>query len=263
MVLRALVLLIALAIPRSSHADPWYRGKYGHNRVVHVAVTGTALGLFATSALLEPQLARGTCRWCAPDGFDVSVRDALVWHDTRTASILSSGVAATVPALELSLLGATALSGPGGSTARFIDDTLPVAETVALSELGVQIVKFTVGRERPFIHFGPTGAIHKADDDVSFFSAHSTLVFGVVVSAGVIAHRRHEAVEPYVWGVGMALAATTGYLRIAADKHYITDVLVGAAVGATAGIAVPRLMSRDGESAIVPTGTGAMYVRVF
>ena len=30
-----------------------------------------------------------TCRWCDPPGFDSSVRDALRWHDTDTANIVS------------------------------------------------------------------------------------------------------------------------------------------------------------------------------
>jgi membrane-associated phospholipid phosphatase len=31
----------------------------------------------------------------------------------------------------------------------------------------------------------------------------------------------------------------TGYLRIAADRHYFTDVLVAAVVGAGAGVGIP------------------------
>ena len=44
---------------------------------------------------------------------------------------------------------------------------------------------------------------------------------------------------PLAWGVGGAVAAVTAYLRIAADKHWLTDVIVGAVVGAGIGFAVP------------------------
>jgi membrane-associated phospholipid phosphatase len=44
---------------------------------------------------------------------------------------------------------------------------------------------------------------------------------------------------PLAWSVGGAIAATTGYLRIAADKHWLTDVVVGALVGAGIGFALP------------------------
>jgi hypothetical protein len=43
---------------------------------------------------------------------------------------------------------------------------------------------------------------------------------------------------------GFTSASATGYLRIAADRHYLTDVLVGAAIGGAVGWAVPRLFDR-------------------
>ena len=41
--------------------------------------------------------------------------------------------------------------------------------------------------------------------------------------------------------MGFTLAAGVGYLRIAADQHYLTDILVGAAVGGLMGWAIPRI----------------------
>jgi membrane-associated phospholipid phosphatase len=38
--------------------------------------------------------------------------------------------------------------------------------------------------------------------------------------------------------------AATGYLRIAADRHYATDVLAGAAVGTGVGLGWPLLVLR-------------------
>jgi len=40
-------------------------------------------------------------------------------------------------------------------------------------------------------------------------------------------------------GVGFTLATAVGYLRIAADQHYLTDILIGAAVGGLMGWAIP------------------------
>jgi membrane-associated phospholipid phosphatase len=45
------------------------------------------------------------------------------------------------------------------------------------------------------------------------------------------------------------MAALTGYLRIAADKHYFTDVLVGAIVGSAIGVAVPYFAHRPSTDA--------------
>ncbi|HET9554449.1 MAG TPA: hypothetical protein VFP50_15910 [Anaeromyxobacteraceae bacterium] len=40
----------------------------------------------------------------------------------------------------------------------------------------------------------------------------------------------------------MAGAAATGWLRVAADRHWATDVLAGAAAGTTVGLVVPLLV---------------------
>ncbi len=51
----------------------------------------------------------------------------------------------------------------------------------------------------------------------------------------------HSSARPWVWGGCLAAAATTGYLRYAAGRHYPTDILVGAAMGAFVGYLVPSL----------------------
>jgi membrane-associated phospholipid phosphatase len=40
----------------------------------------------------------------------------------------------------------------------------------------------------------------------------------------------------------LTLAATTGVLRIVGDRHYATDVLVGAMIGFTVGYGMPTLL---------------------
>ena len=70
-----------------------------------------------------------------------------------------------------------------------------------------------------------------------------------MVSAGTIASRRGSRHAPWIWAGGLAFAGSTGYLRIAADRHFLTDVLVGASVGAAAGLVLPRLFDEDGVTA--------------
>ena len=54
--------------------------------------------------------------------------------------------------------------------------------------------------------------------DFSFFSGHAALAFSTLGGPRL--------------AVGLPLAISTGGLRVAAGKHYLTDVLMGAAVGA-------------------------------
>jgi membrane-associated phospholipid phosphatase len=90
---------------------------------------------------------------------------------------------------------------------------------------------------------------------VSFPSGHTSRAFALATSAGYIAHVRGYKVEPYVWASGATLAVTTAYLRIGADKHYLTDVLAGAAIGVSAGLTVPLLMRRT-NATVLPTTSG-------
>src|SRR5690606_33006164 len=49
-----------------------------------------------------------------------------------------------------------------------------------------------------------------------------------------------------IWGIELALAGATANLRARAGKHYYSDILVGAVVGAGVGIGVPLLHGGDG-----------------
>lgn len=93
-------------------------------------------------------------------------------------------------------------------------------------------------------------------------TCRSTLAFGVVSATGTVAPLRGYRWAPLAWAVGLPLAASTAYLRLAADRHYLTDVLVGGAVGTTVGALVPLLFhGRRRETipvVVVPTTAGAL-----
>jgi membrane-associated phospholipid phosphatase len=84
-----------------------------------------------------------------------------------------------------------------------------------------QFVKTRANRVRP-----------NGKSEESFFSGHTSAAF---TSASFVcatdSNRKCIA--------GIALASTTGYLRIAGNKHWMSDVLVGAFVGYGLGQVVP------------------------
>lgn len=244
--------------PEPEPRGPWYKGPRGRKRVLHLSIAAAGGALFLTSELLKPQLAADNCRWCKPPSFDESARDALVWDNTRRADILSSIDAYVVaPIAGITLL---ALSDYGAGFPRFMDDTITVFETVALTQVVVQAVKFTVGRQRPFARFG-TDVAFEPDQNLSFPSGHSALGFSITVAAGMVAHWRGYWTEPYIWGTGIFLSVSTEYLRMAADKHYLSDVLVGGGLGIAGGLLIPRLMKEDVP--IVPIKNGVAWVGEF
>jgi len=108
-----------------------------------------------------------------------------------------------------------------------------------------QLTKLLLGRERPFVHALPPEQKPltplPSDNNLSFFSGHTSEAFALAAASGTVATMRGYRWAPLVWIAGGAVAATTSYLRIAADKHWITDVVVGIVVGAGVGFGVPYL----------------------
>lgn len=64
-------------------------------------------------------------------------------------------------------------------------------------------------------------------DDHSFPSGHSTLAF---TNAAVLQKEFQDASPVYAYS-GYAFAATTGVFRMLNNRHYLSDVLVGAGIG--------------------------------
>lgn len=248
------ILFIVFGLSSRAEADtgPWYRGKYGRNRITHLTLT-VAFGAGWLVAELGKGSIAGDCRWCDPPGFDRRVRNRLVWDDTERAHGASNITAYVMsPVFSLGML---VLSERGATATRLIDDLLPIVETVAIAQFATQIAKHAFSRRRPYANFGSDVITSTDDDNLSFWSGHSSLGFALTTSAGLVAHWRGYRTEPYIWGVGIALSLSTEYLRIAADRHYLSDVLVGGVVGVSAGLLVPRLMRRDLK--IVPVNGGA------
>jgi membrane-associated phospholipid phosphatase len=264
LVLRAAVASLVLCLGVPAAADP-PDGDLPYDPAIELPLTAAGIVAYVLSdTVLKAELAPGTCRWCAPNGLDGAVRDALVWDDPHAAAVASNWTGhAGVP---LAVLGAMAYERRGGAEMRgLVIDALVIIEAVTIASDLNQVVKMTVGRERPFVHALPEGdkpaTDNPPDNNLSFYSGHTTWTFAFATAAGTIASRRGYRSAPVVWGAGLALAATTGYLRIAGDKHYLTDVLTGAAIG----WAVPSLLhpARPRAVEVVPAPNGIAVVGTF
>jgi membrane-associated phospholipid phosphatase len=209
---------------------------------VTVTLAGAA-GWIATD-VLEARLAPSRCRWCSVDSADAQVREALVWRGTSAAATISDitgFVLAPMAALGLDTLAAAHDRAAGNVP----EDALLVAEATVVAEDVTQLTKFFVGRERPFVHALPVEEKafrpEPSGNNLSFFSGHTSEAFALAAASGTISTMRGYRWAATTWSIGGALAATTAYLRIAADKHWFTDVVVGAIVGAGIGFAMPYL----------------------
>jgi membrane-associated phospholipid phosphatase len=228
---------------------------------VDLPITLAAATIWLGSDIVGDRFAPEACRWCASNGLDDGIRSALLWHGTELPQNLSNALAyGALPVLEAGFL-ALAMA-QDNRRGEFAGNALVVGEAVAIAGVLGQLVKYTTGRERPFVHALPAEQKPLTDDpgdnNLSFYSAHTGFAFALASSAGSVATLRGYRLAPVVWVVGGVLALATGYLRIASDRHYFTDVLTGAVAGTAVGVGVPFLFHRGNDEhrlTLVPIAT--------
>jgi membrane-associated phospholipid phosphatase len=109
------------------------------------------------------------------------------------------------------------------------------------------IFTMTVGnvtRYRPFL-YGPEGGGDRNShiSTNSFYAGHTANTATATFFAAKVYHDFNpgSAAEPLVWTAAAVVPAVMAYTRIEAGKHFLSDNIVGYAVGATVGIVVPQL----------------------
>lgn len=229
--------------------------RFTYDIAVDFPITFGLSAAWIGSQLLQPILAPADCRVCGHNadgsddlnGFDAGVRGALRWDNPKTAGTISDVLAFGV-APALSAGGNLLVAALNQRVDEGAANTLIIAESVAAASMVNQITKYLVGRERPFVYALPeakkAGTDKPSDNNVSFFSGHTTFTFALAVSGGTVATLRGYRNATWVWTSGLFVAAAAGYLRIAADKHYMSDVLVGAVTGSFVGFAIPYFFHR-------------------
>jgi len=241
------------------------------------AITGVAgLLWIGSEAVFKKDLAPKTCRWCdrSADGTDtlnaVDRWGRGVMADTsegRESWDLWSNVGG-FGVLPVGVLGAQYLlaSGSGAPLRYYAQDATIIIESVVVASLVNQVVKFTVGRERPFVHLLPEDqkglTRHPTDNNLSFYSGHTNMAFALVTAAGTVSELRGYKHRWLIWAVGLPAAASVGLLRMGAGRHYLTDVLVGAAAGTLFGVGMPLLLHGRQEESQSQSRTARMSMNV-
>jgi membrane-associated phospholipid phosphatase len=117
-----------------------------------------------------------------------------------------------------------------------------LANAAAWTAASEEWLKVFVHRKRPVLYTADAAAAYNdRDSRTSWPSGHTALAFAAATSYLVISgreHLRHRQRNALLLYVG---AAGVGALRVAAGKHFPTDVLGGAALGAGIGWLVPTI----------------------
>lgn len=195
---------------------------------------------------------RKRCRWCRVNSFDTSIRESLRSSHPRTAALLSHVTSlGLVPVVTLSWLAAPAW--PDGRPQRALEDVWITLNGMALTTATAVVTKRVAARQRPAFHYVLAGDTEYRNqpfqENQSFFSVDTAWAFSIASSATTLAALHGYEAAPFIGIAGGALASTAGILRIAADVHWGTDVIAGAAVGTLIGAGLPLLAHpRRGQS---------------
>jgi membrane-associated phospholipid phosphatase len=222
-----------------------------HDLRIDLPVTAGLAAIVIGWRLVRDDLEPSTCRWCdgsspgevnaVDDWFRTALRRPDIKPANYTSYILAFG-AAPLSALALTTLAAV----EDNRSNEALVNVLAIIEGGATAMLVTEILEPIFLRTRPYVHamtddeeraaeIAKTGAFH------SFPAGHVVGAFGIGTAAGVVASMRRYRLAPLVWAAGLMLGVATAYTRMAADRHYFTDVLAGAAIGTVSGGAVPLL----------------------
>jgi membrane-associated phospholipid phosphatase len=229
-------------VSESNWSDEWARPGW-----FEAALAG---GLFAGGAAIQfgigPPDEPG---WIGPILADGLVRESLL-ADSPDGEALA-GLASD--SLLFAMVGAPLLLQPGliwmtkddGASAGRM--ALINAQSLAITFFSTVALKHTIGRQRPASGacWDDPNANDSCDDRdrLSFPSGHTSMAFA---GAGLVC-LNHEIMRPFGNGwdqvacyTALGAATATGVFRMVANKHFMTDVVVGATLGLTAGYLLPK-----------------------
>ena len=178
------------------------------------------VGVFSGQNLLP--FAVGVGATTLASAFDYRTKDVLLGAcETCGKTGATAGGAAIIP-----VVGALFVAGRFAPQGQFRAASYDFAQAMIVNGAYSGLLKYTMKRDRP-----------DGSDSLSFPSGHTSTAFSL---AGVASHH-------YGWKVGVpmyALAAGIGLSRIEQDRHHLSDVIAGAALGFVVGRSVTRL---DGQ----------------
>jgi len=167
-------------------------------------------------------------------------------HTNRFFNNASSGVEfITTPGAYIIGGGMYAIGRWGGHP-RLEDVGWHGTEAVLLSSVVTGALKATLGRARPYVvndtnpHDFKFGGGFTSSDRQSFPSGHTTTAFAAAAAVTSEMRRLHPGSVWYVAPVLYGGATLVGLSRMYHNKHWASDVVLGAAIGTFSGLKVVR-----------------------
>jgi hypothetical protein len=133
-------------------------------------------------------------------------------------------------------------------------------ETMAVTATFYTLTVGLVDRKRPFLYKTDDPENEELQNDRhrkqarnSFFSGHISATATACFFTAKVFHdfNPNSKWEPLIWSAAAAIPLSVSYLRLQAGKHFLSDCIIGYALGSGIGILVPQLHKKgkmDGVS---------------
>jgi len=257
----------AVAQHRLYWSDEWSRlPRYGG----YLLTGASAVAALAAFAFIHYPTRPG---WLGGILFDDATRDSLRARDPglRDAARIGSDFTLITSVLQIALIDSLLLPLLDGSPDVAAELSMINAQAFAINVVISNILFKAVARARPLVadcranpDFDP---LCKVGAYAGFPSSHTATAF---TAAGLTCvHHAHLPIYTGAWDTAaciesLTIAAATGLFRIVGDRHYATDVIMGAALGFSIGYLYPWLVyyrgspggyharARDSHFAILP-----------
>ena len=118
-------------------------------------------------------------------------------------------------------------------------------ETMAVTGAVYSITAGLVDRSRPFTYGSeaPLSVRMKKGAQRSFFAGHTAATASATFFAAKVFSdfNPDSPAKPYIWAAAAVVPAAVGYYRTRAGMHFLSDNIIGYAIGAATGILIPQL----------------------
>lgn len=179
--------------------------------------------------------------WCQTNFFDIAINPVFIAPDPKAAASASHWLNfAVIPAIAYSSA-LYPLTQRNMFKAHAAQDAMITTSALLASDGINALVKLIARRQRPCYHFGRENQTEAANfpgqEWVSFYSGDTTIAWTGACIAAALAYLRGRTYTRKLRAVGWVVALTGSVLRLAADMHWATDVIVGGFAGVFFGLA--------------------------
>ncbi len=191
------------------------------------SLAGAAV-MYGVSVFMNADAGPPSCAPCDPE--------TLLWFDRFAVGVPNPTWGRTSDVLLLGLGGASLLDTGIGEERR--GSVIVTLEAVAWTFAVTEVAKALIKRERPIMYTDQAfAAAGEVNNQRSMWSGHTSVAFAF--AAGYWLNNPDQDLGPKI--AAMFAAAGVGALRVAAHKHFLSDVLVGALVGTAGAVIVHEL----------------------